>query len=301
MRVVVTGATGQVGAALVERLHTPDATIGIDRSILDLSRPETVANVLDELAPDVLINAAAYTAVDKAEDEPELAHLVNAETPGVMACWAAKRGVPFVHFSTDYVFDGSGERPWTEDDEPRPLSVYGASKLAGEAHIRAAQGCFLIIRTSWVYGSRGTNFLRAIAALAGANTELRVVSDQIGAPTPAALIADTVHSMVEGGTSGLRNAAEQAGGIVHLASSGETSWHGFAIEIVGGLRARGVSLAVERIIPILSEERATRARRPANSRLSLERLHANFGIMPPHWRTTLAPEIEGLAAELIHA
>jgi dTDP-4-dehydrorhamnose reductase len=295
MRIVVTGATGQVGSALNQRLQSHGTIVAVNRTALDLSKPETIADVLDQIAPDLLINAAAYTAVDRAEDEPALADLVNAKAPGVMARWAANRNVPFIHFSTDYVFDGFGEEPWCEDDVPHPLSVYGASKLAGEEQIRAANGSCLIIRTSWVYASEGTNFLRRIAELARTETELRVVADQIGAPTSAALIAEAVATMLSGGPDSLRAQAAKAGGIVHLAASGEASWHLFATEIVGGLRSRGVRLAVERIVPIRTEERPTPAQRPLNSRLNLERLQAVFGITTPHWRVALMPELDQLA------
>ena len=158
-----------------------------DRRTLDLSQPRSIASVLDRLAPELIINTAAYTAVDQAEDEKELAEIVNAEAPGIMARWAAERRVPLIHFSTDYVFDGSGDRPWREEDQPRPLSAYGASKLAGEEAIRRAGGDSLIVRTSWVYAAKGKNFLRTIARLARERPELRVVDDQIGAPTSTAL------------------------------------------------------------------------------------------------------------------
>jgi dTDP-4-dehydrorhamnose reductase len=167
-----------------------------DRRALDLSRPDSVATVLDRLAPELMINTAAYTAVDKAEDEKELAWLVNAEAPGIMARWAAERRVPLIHFSTDYVFDGSGDRPWREGDRPAPVSIYGKSKLGGEEAIRRAGGDTLIVRTSWVYAAKGTNFLRTIARLARERPELRVVDDQIGAPTPAVLVAVAVAQML---------------------------------------------------------------------------------------------------------
>ena len=183
MRILVTGVSGQVGGALVARLPASATVLAADRSVLDLAAPQTIAGTLDRLAPDIVFNPAAYTAVDKAEDEPELAMRVNAEAPGAMARWAAARDVPLIHFSTDYVFDGSGERAWREDDAPQPLSVYGATKLAGENEIRSAGGTFLIVRTSWVYAAEGKNFLRTIARLARERSELRIVADQIGAPT----------------------------------------------------------------------------------------------------------------------
>ena len=277
-------------------MQASTTVVSADRGALDLAQPDCLPSRLEAITPDLIINCAGYTAVDRAEDEPALAQAINAEAPGVMAQWAAKNGVPFIHFSTDYVFDGSGERPWRENDATRPLSVYGFTKLAGEQRVREAAGSFLILRTSWVYASKGTNFLCKIAELARSQKELRVVADQIGAPTSAALIADVVTKMVGSDLESLRSGAAQAQGVIHLCASGETSWHLFATVIVNGLRARGVPLAIERFLPIRSEERPTRARRPLNSRLDLARLSGLFGITPADWRAALEPELDALAA-----
>ena len=298
MRILVTGATGQVGGSLVARLSASATVLAADRSVLDLAEPHTIIGTLDRLAPDIVFNPAAYTAVDKAEDEPELAMRINAEAPGAMARWAAARNVPLVHFSTDYVLDGSGERAWREDDAPQPLSVYGATKLGGENAIRNAGGTFLIVRTSWVYAAEGKNFLRTIAQLARERSELRIVADQIGAPTSAALIGDAVAGMLSEGLESLRERCAGAGGLVHLAASGETSWYGFACAIVEGLKARGVAVAAKRIVPIASADYPTKARRPQNSRLDLSRLQSIFGIAPPPWQNALSPELDRLAREL---
>jgi len=298
MRILVTGASGQVGAALVPRLEAFATVIGSDSKSLDFAKPDLLPGALDRIAPDLLVNAAAYTAVDRAEDEPDRAMAVNANAPGAIARWAAPRAVPLIHFSTDYVYGGEGDRSWRESDAPRPLNVYGASKLAGDTAVLAAGGCPLILRTSWVYAARGKNFLRTIAALARERQELRVVADQIGAPTSAALLADTVTALVAQGLPALRERSARASGLVHLAAAGETSWHGFACAIVEGLRARGVALAVERVLAIRSEDYPTRAARPRNSRLDLTRLRAVFGITPMAWRDALAPELDRLAAEL---
>jgi dTDP-4-dehydrorhamnose reductase len=299
MRILLTGAGGQVGGALLPRLQRFGTVIAVGADALDFAEPKRVGTALDRLAPELIINPAAYTAVDKAETERDLAMVVNATAPGIIARWAAAHAVPLIHFSTDYVFSGDGERPWREEDEAAPLSVYGATKLAGDAAVQATGGPSLILRTSWVYAAQGKNFLRTIARLASERAELRVVADQVGAPTSATLLADTVTSMVAGGLDRLREHCDEAHGLVHVAASGETSWHGFACAIVEGLRARGVALAVERIVAIRTDEYPTPARRPHNSRLDLTRLRQIFGYTPLTWQAALAPELDVLAAELL--
>ena len=292
MRILVTGTTGQVGSALLSPLGALGTVLPVVRADLDLSFGTSIKPALGRLKPDLIINPAAYTAVDQAEDEPDLAYQVNAEAPGIIARWAAGRGVPFVHFSTDYVFDGSGERPWREQDAARPLSVYGASKFAGEELIRAANGPHLIVRTSWVYAAQGKNFLRTVMRLAGEREELQIVSDQIGAPTSARTIAEAIARLLAVGGSDLAGSFAAAGGVVHLAAAGETSWHGFATEIVKGLRARGATLKVDAIVPIATEDYPTRAKRPRNSRLALDRLERLFGIIMPDWKQALDSELK---------
>jgi dTDP-4-dehydrorhamnose reductase len=275
--------------------------IAADRALLDLSRPGDVTAALNKAAPDLIINPAAFTAVDQAELEPELAYRVNAETPREMARWAANHRVPIVHFSTDCVFDGSGCRPWREDDATGPLSVYGASKLAGEIAVREAGGSHLIIRTSWVFASKGKNFLNTIARSAREQSELRIVSDQVGAPTSARLIADGLTSILHCCLLGARNDLQQkfrkAEGLVHLTASGETSWHGFACAIVDGLRKRGYQLAVADIAAIETREYQARAARPRNSRLSMARLETVFELRTPDWREALDRELDDLALD----
>jgi dTDP-4-dehydrorhamnose reductase len=298
MRILITGINGQVGGALVPRLNGLGTILGANRTVLDLSEPESIAGVLDRLAPDIIVNPAAYTAVDKAEDEPELAMKVNGEAPGIIARWAQRHRVLLIHFSTDYVFNGSSDKAWNERDQGEPLSVYGESKLAGENAIRSAGGRFLIIRTSWVYAAKGRNFLRTIARLAQERKELRVVADQIGAPTSAALIADAVVAMLAPGPDVFDEHCATTGGLVHLAARGETSWCGFASAIVEGLKERCVSIMVERVEPITTDQYPTRAARPRNSRFDLRRLHTIFGLTPPNWREALARELDLVANEL---
>ncbi len=301
MRILVTGVSGQIGGALVPRLKQFGTVLAHDRGSLDFARLEAIPGWLDREAPDLIINPAAYTAVDKAEDEAALAMRINAEAPGILARWAAQHNVPLLHFSTDYVYDGGGARPWREDDATCPLSVYGKSKLAGEQAIRAAGGSCLIVRTCWIYAAQGRNFLRTLARLALERKELRVVADQIGAPTAAALVADSVAAIVAGGPDRFRKCAALAEGLVHVCASGETSWHGFAGAIVEGLRERGVRLAVDKVTAIRSDEYPMRAARPHNSRLDLTRLQAVFGLTPPRWEAALSPELDCLARELAAA
>ena len=298
MRVLVTGVTGQVGGALLTALDGKADVLPAPRAVLDLAQGETIASALDRMAPDLIINPAAYTAVDRAEDERDLAYRINGEAPGHIASWAARRSVPLIHLSTDYVYDGAGERAWREDDITGPLGVYGASKLAGEDAIRAAKGPHLIIRTSWVYAAKGTNFLRTIARLAAERPELRIVADQVGAPTSAQVIANGIATIVAEHASELPRWFAAANGLVHLAAAGETSWHGFATAIVDGLRARGARLKAQSIVPIRTEDYPTKAKRPANSRLDLTRLQRVFAVTTPHWSQALAAELDVLAREL---
>jgi dTDP-4-dehydrorhamnose reductase len=296
MRILLTGTNGQVGGALRPLLATHGTVIAPSRTEFDLSKPQTLGEALDGFKPDLIINPAAYTAVDRAEDERELAFLVNAKGPEAIAKWAARHRVPLIHFSTDYVFDGSGDKPWREDSPTGPLSVYGASKLAGDLAIEAAGGAHLIARTCWVYAANGANFLRSIARLASERQELRIVADQIGAPTTASTIASTVAGIVKSNASNLEELFARSGGVVNLACAGETSWHGFASAIVAGLRSRGVRLAVETITPIATADFPTKAKRPGNSRLDLSRLKDRFGVTTPAWQDALLPELDTFVA-----
>jgi dTDP-4-dehydrorhamnose reductase len=302
MRILLTGISGQVGSALREKLCSVGTVLAADRTLLDLSRPNSLVPALDKFSPDLIINPAAYTNVDQAEDERELAFCVNVEAPKIMARWAANHSVSMVNFSTDYVFNGSGERPWREDDPTQPLSVYGASKLAGEAAVREAGGSHLIIRTSWVFSSRGKNFLTTIVRLAREHQELRIVADQIGAPTSARSIAQALISIIgskgphedDSGLSLIKRRFAEVEGLVHMSNKGEASWHCFATAIVDGLRSRRQQLAVRNIAAIGTSDFPTRATRPLNSRLDMTRLEKVYGIEMPIWQETLNLELDDL-------
>lgn len=290
MRILVTGVTGQVGSALISRLSRFGTVIPADRTVIDLSAPREIAARLDALAPDIVINPAAYTAVDKAEDDRDLAFLVNETAPLATARWTADNHVPLIHFSTDYVFDGTGTTPWRESDAPSPISVYGLSKLAGEVAIQSVGGPHLIVRTSWVYAPAGTNFFRTIMRLAHEREELRIVADQFGAPTSAAIIADAIAAMFAA-PQGISDVIARDSGLIHLAASGTTTWYEFAGAIVNCLRAKGHPLKVTRIVPVATDDYRTKARRPLNSRLDLTRLSLAFGISTPHWLAGLEATI----------
>lgn len=295
MRILVTGVTGQVGAALAAKLANLATVVPAPRSVLDLTRPQDIGSRLDEIAPDVIVNPAAYTAVDRAEDERDLAFLVNAEAPRALARWAADRRIPLLHFSTDYVYSGRGSIPWKEGDVTGPLSVYGASKLAGEDAIREVAGEHLIIRTSWVYASTGSNFLHTIVRQAREREEVRIVADQFGAPTSSAIIAEALAALFAL-SEGLPSVIDRTEGLLHVAAAGSTSWHGFATAIVDGLRQRGVALKVDRVVPICTADYPTKAQRPINSRLDLSKLSQTLGRSTPGWSAGLGCVLDELVA-----
>lgn len=286
MRLVVTGLTGQVVSALVELgAGVPDLVVlPVGRPQLDLANPSDVEGVLRQLRPDVVVNAAAYTAVDKAESEADLAMQVNAAGAGAVAAATAALGVPVVHLSTDYVFDGTKPAPYVETDPVAPVSVYGRSKRAGEEAVAAAQPDHAILRTSWVYASEGRNFVRTMLRLAADRPEVTVVGDQQGAPSYAPDIAAAVagiarNLLVEPGRADLR-------GIFHMCGGGATTWAGFAEEIFSLSAARGGPAAAVRAIT--TAEYPTAATRPANSRLDCGKLKAAHGVALPDWRDALA-------------
>ena len=282
MKILLFGKDGQVGWELQRTLLPLGRVAAFGHGELDLADAAAVRRKLDEVRPDVIVNAAAYTAVDKAECELELAGAVNAAAPALLAQAAAQRGALLIHYSTDYVYDGAKAAPYVETDPTGPLGAYGRSKLAGEEGIRAAGCDHLIFRTSWVYSARGANFLRTILRVAAEREELRVVADQIGAPTWARLIAEaTAHALRQAMQE--RSGGKFASGVFHLAAAGETSWHGFASAIVAG---RG-GLRVKAVTPITTAEYPLPAPRPANSRLDTGAFRARFGLALPDWRDCL--------------
>jgi dTDP-4-dehydrorhamnose reductase len=287
-RLLITGKSGQVGWELQRSLQCLGEVVAVDREQFDLAQPETLAARLDEISPDVIVNAAAYTAVDKAESDEALATTVNGDAPTELARWAVRRSAMLVHYSTDYVFDGGSGHPYSEDAATCPVNAYGRSKLVGEAGIRDSGCDHLVVRTTWVYASRGKNFLLTMLRLANERPELRVVDDQIGAPTWARSIADVTghllaRTVVDRRAAGFRSA------VVNVASQGATSWHGFAGEIVDAAVERGLvdSARRPRIRAIPSSAYSTPARRPSNSVLDLSLLSARFGISVPDWRVAL--------------
>jgi dTDP-4-dehydrorhamnose reductase len=298
MRILLTGTSGQVGGALLAELRAHGDLLTPQRAEFDFQKPEKLVQALDTLRPDLIVNPAAYTAVDRAEEEANLAFLINAEAPSVLARWAAQRNVPLIHFSTDYVFDGAGDERWCEDSPTGPLSVYGASKLAGEKAIQEARGSHLIVRTSWVYAADGLNFLRTILRLAQERKELRIVADQFGSPTSARVISTALGKILGTTKYDLVGQFSKSGGIVNLSCAGETSWYGFAAAIIDGLKSRGIELKVEFIAAIETGDYPTKAARPLNSRLELSRLRDVFGIVTPSWNDALAIELDELTEKL---
>lgn len=285
-RVLLAGRDGQLGWELQRTLAPLGELVALDRAGMDLSDPDSIHRAIADARPAVIVNAAAYTAVDKAESEPAAAMQVNGVAPGIIAEEAARSGALVVHYSTDYVFDGRRDTPYREDDPPSPLNVYGRTKLAGEEAVRAAGAPYLIFRTSWVYSARGSNFLRTMLKLAGERSELKIVDDQVGAPTWARSIAEITAAALGAGGDGPGRARELSG-IYHLTAGGAVSWCGFARAIFAQARVRLADFRAPAVIPILSSEYPMPARRPSNSRLDNSKLTAVFGLTPPPWEVML--------------
>jgi len=285
LKILLFGKSGQVGWELQRSLAPLGELIALDADSRemcgDFTDPDGLARTIRAVAPDVIVNAAAHTAVDKAESEPELVHAINAQAPGVLAQEARRGNAWLVHYSTDYVFDGSGDRPWRETDATAPLSVYGATKLEGEQLIQQSGCRHLIFRTSWVYGVRGSNFARTMLRLAQERDTLKVIDDQVGAPTGADLLADvTAHAI---------RAAQQRpelAGLYHLVAAGETSWHGYASFVIDYARHADIPLKVapDAIQAVPTSAFPTPAKRPHNSRMDTHKLQQAFGLHMPHWQ-----------------
>ncbi len=287
MKILLLGKNGQVGWELQRALAPLGEVVALDFDSpgplsADFSKPESLAATVRAVAPQIIVNAAAHTAVDKAESEPARARAINATAPGVLAREAAASGAWLMHYSTDYVFDGSGNLPWVEDSPTGPLSVYGQTKLEGEQAIRASGCRHLIFRTSWVYAARGGNFAKTMLKLARERDRLTVIDDQIGAPTGADLLADlTAHALRTA------SAQPQLSGTYHAVAGGQTSWHGYASHVIAYARAAGqaIKVATEAIVPVPTSAFPTPARRPGNSRLDTRKLRDTFGLMLPPWHS----------------
>jgi dTDP-4-dehydrorhamnose reductase len=291
---LVTGGTGQIGYELVRELAPLGRVVAPGRAELDLADPDSIVRAIRATGPDVILNAAAYTAVDRAESDHQACTRINAEAPGIIAEEARRVRAALVHYSTDYVFDGTRRTPYAEDDEPRPLQVYGRTKLAGEQAIAAVGGAYLVLRTSWVYGPRGRNFVRTILARARADVELRVVDDQIGAPTWSRQVAAGTAQIVG---SLIRRAGHPAeaftalAGVYHLTAAGETSWHGFAQEVLRRDPNRG-DQRCRAVVAVSTAQYATPAVRPAYSVLDNRKAGARFGVRLPDWAEQLGAMLQ---------
>ena len=289
MNILLLGKSGQVGWELQRSLAVLGRVTALDHDSTehcgDFANPEGVRETVRALRPDVIVNAAAHTAVDKAESEPEIARLLNATTPGVLAEEAARLGAWLIHYSTDYVFDGSGTRPWVETDAPAPLSVYGATKLEGEQRIQQTGCRHLILRTSWVYAARGGNFAKTMLRLGSERERLTVIDDQWGAPTGADLLADvTAHAVRH------LQSRPGDGGLYHCVAGGETTWHSYAKYVLEHARQAqpAIELKATEVAPVPTSAFPTPARRPHNSRLDTTRLQTTFGLVLPPWQQGVA-------------
>jgi dTDP-4-dehydrorhamnose reductase len=295
-RILIVGNAGQLGREL-ERAFTGFGTIiAVDRESVDLGDSDQIRALVRSSAPDIILNAAAYTAVDRAETDSALAHAINARAPRILAEEACLRKALFVHYSTDYVFDGSKPGPWIESDAPNPLNVYGASKLAGEQALQNTCGNHLIFRTSWIYGPHGNNFLLTLLRLARERDRLSIVTDQIGAPTSSIELARATYTIVTGCLAGRFGPPQDWCGLYHMTCTGSVSWFGFAQAIfarVAGL----LDVKAPELIPVASKEYPARAVRPRNSVLSNAKLHARFGVQLRLWESTLDEVLQTLKAE----
>lgn len=288
MKILITGGRGQVGTELQIQLRSVAELYAPQRSELDLADADAVRTYLDTLHPDLILNAAAYTGVDQAEAEPEVARRLNADLPKQLAAWCAEHGKGLVHYSTDYVYSGAGDQPWHEQSPTAPLNCYGATKLEGDLAVLSSPCAHLIFRTSWVYSPWGKNFMKTMLKLGATHERLRVVQDQVGAPTPAELIAQiTKRVLILNPDQATSSHFLIPDGLYHLTTRGATSWWGFAQAIFEKAREQGYALKVSEIQGIPTQEYPTPATRPLNSRLSLQKLETALGMPMPEWRSAL--------------
>jgi dTDP-4-dehydrorhamnose reductase len=309
-KILLTGKTGQVGRELAGLLERVGEVTAVDRQQLDLTKADEIRRVVRGVQPHLIVNAAAYTAVDRAESEEAIAHAINAVAPGVLAEEAKKLGALLVHYSTDYVFDGTKGQPYEENDSTNPLNAYGRTKLEGERAIQQADPAYLIFRTAWVYAREGRNFLLTILRLATEKEELRIVQDQIGAPTSSQAIAAATVKVLEQIRPPAANVRQwrEIHGVYHMTAGGETNWYEFAKSILElaasqsrpeawfAAATRGRPLMMQRIVPIATQEYPTPARRPPYSVLSNKRLNREFGVKLPDWEAQLRPAFKGIDA-----
>jgi len=295
LRVLIIGSAGQVGVELQRSFAGFGSIVGVDRETFDMADAEQTRALVRRERPDVILNAAAYTAVDRAESEPEIAKAINEEAPRVLAEEALRTNALLVHYSTDYVFDGSKRQPWLETDEPNPLSVYGASKLAGERAIQQVGGRYLIFRTSWVYGPHGSNFLLTMLRLAGERDRLSIVDDQIGSPTTSIELARATHTIVTGVLSDKFGAAPIWAGLYHMTCADTVTWCGFARAIFARAAAQ-LNIPSPEMIPIRTDEYPTPAKRPQYSVLSNRKLFEKFAVCLPRWQDALDEVFRALNA-----
>lgn len=290
-QILLIGKDGQLGRELQPLLSPLGEVKSVGRDGLDLANPEAIANIFAEIEPDLIINAAAYTAVDKAETERDLAIAINGNAPGILAKQAEQLGATLIHVSTDYVFDGSQSHPYLETDPTQPLGVYGQSKLAGELAIDQTEANAAIVRTAWVYGVGGKgNFVKTMLRLGGEREELRVVCDQVGSPTWTGDLARAIVQLSD-------KIRPETAGIYHYTNSGVTSWYDFAVAIFEEAKQLGFPLKIQRVVPISTAEYPTPARRPAYSVLNTKKISAILGTHPPHWRQSLRKMLSKLAAK----
>lgn len=310
--ILLVGASGQIGRELQSTLVTLGEVIPTVRSTsgecafgnaiaLDLTNIAELRRVVRAVQPSLIVNAAAYTAVVQAEVDREIAEAANAIAPGALAEEALRANAALLHFSTDYIFDGSGQKPWTEDDPPAPLNMYGCAKLAGEQAIRNSGAAHLVLRVAWIYSAHGKNFVKTILRLGREQEELRVVNDQVGAPTSARRIAMTTAQILHQAGGDPVAFFQRSGGAVHACARGETSWHGLAVEVFRLARAAGYPLRVRQVVPITTAEYGAVSPRPLNSRLDCSRLRERFGLELPDWKSDLAAEFHEIAASVFGA